>query len=767
MSDIDSLIDAIYGMTNAVSKNTTGQGSVSLKDNPEKAAGILSSSMGIATKSLIEFNSETSSVTTEVNRFSSNISKIPLIGVAVSALGVGTAMGILAGATQKLYDSWVDLYKVGAVDGMTGLTELGKIASDSYQSLEEFTNSARESAKVVAELGLKGFSELQTDVRLAAREFGSFGMQISEQNEALGEFLEVQRTLGTIENINRGQAISDFINLSSATSALAHATGRSRDQIAKQTAENMKNNTSLYGFLNTLPSGIKQSVTASAQGAMSVFASLGEQTGGDLNKILSGTLATGSAGLANGMAEIQAFIPGVVRGFDGLQGAIRSGDLEAAQEGAIGVVEEIKKMGPAQAQQLAMLAERGNQAAQQILAMSQSAETFNSDQLRRSIRDKEQFTSTNQFFGNFNQNMKVITSQLRRVFFAVLEPIMASFGSSDTDAFSDFTDSVRIFVDDNIIPMSERLGEWLADDGIPKAMGKIADWYDGLFEGVAGTDPGKKFTNWIDGIFASADGKAATGILNGLGNMFENIGIKLKEIFFGSTKEIEGVMKTLPGVFGDPGDWEAIKKYVSGFIEGIKNTFASFGELTKEDVAKKISEVINSVITAFAAFPEFIDNFIASFIGSKFFSDETVEDAEKRIKDRAIAKLEAETTDILNNPKTDPKSKYNLEMKEQERVKTDVSNRDSGGWFSLPTKPEEQRGPTIQDSLQKMIAARQDGGLDSNELKEIKAAIAKLGVPLEKANDAMQYLASVKPGELNAATAAVELNGRILRVARE
>lgn len=749
MADIDSLIDSIDRLTMNMSRTTTGQGSISAQNDPNKAAGILSTAMGSATKSLVDFEGSTSSASTTVNKMSDSMNKIPFVGVALAATGVGAAFGMLAGVAQNLYDNWVELYQVGAVDGMTGLTTIGKIATESYQSMSDFTDAVRNSSKVVAELGLQGFSNLQTDVRIAAREFGSFGMNIREQNEALGEFLEVQRTLGSIENLNRGQAISDFINLSLATSALAQATGRSRDQIAKQTADNMKNNTSLYGFLNTLPDGIKQSVTASAQGAMNIFASLGEQTGGDLNKILSGTLATGSAALAGGLAEIQAFIPGVVRGFDGLQSAVRSGDIEAAQQGAIAVVEELKSMGPAQAQQLAMLAERGNQAAQQILAMTQNVETFNADQLRRSIRDREQFTSTNQFFGNFTQNLNMITSQLRRIFFTILEPIMESFGSSKTDAFSNFATSLDEFVTDKIIPAATNLGNWLANTGIPETIESIRNWSNGLFDNVPGEGLGERFSTWINGIFSSSEGKAATGILDGLGNMFGKMFKTIGEFFLGVEDKANIEIGKVGGLFADifgQERWNNIKQFINGVIDGISETFMSIKNLSTDDIKNMTKDFINDITNTLkflGKIPESIDSLISSmWFGETIFGEEIVDKAKERIAARKKANEAIKKAEVDAIPNANP----SIEAIEKSRAGgLQASFKEGTSIFEKMSGAQRQikgvGNTDLSESLKKMITElSEDKKIDDVEKKQFSNYLQENGATTKEMANLLKIL---------------------------
>ncbi|NJO61623.1 MAG: hypothetical protein HC836_26255 [Richelia sp. RM2_1_2] len=331
-------------------------------------------------------------------------------GDLLKTVFAGTVLGGLAAVVSDTIDVYKEFIGIGqSFNGQ--MINMAATAADTSQSMEQMIKGFKAAGAAGAVLGIEQFSRLSSAVRASSRQFGSFGLTIEETNEYLGDQIETMRALGVLDNITHHETITNFQELQNQTLALSSVTGKSREEILKQTMAMQKNNAILSGVLAGVPDQIRGSIQKSLQNATNVFAALPGQTGEMLNTALTSSLALGSSFMNEQFGALATMAPQLGLAIDDIAKAAKNGGDTA--EAAISAVDAMQDISGEQLSYLSALAAGGDQAATELLQMYSSVKSINTDALRERIKQKQRFGGIEQEFLNFQQNFSILSGEFR------------------------------------------------------------------------------------------------------------------------------------------------------------------------------------------------------------------------------------------------------------------------------------------------------------------------------------------------------------------
>ena len=160
-------------------------------------------------------------------------------------LGVSAISGIVTAVVHSMTDMYQTFSKLTDVGfNFSGsMLEMQKQAGDSGLSLDEFARSLGRSSTVVAQMGdaqtqgTKQFADFQKQVRNNLKEFGYYGMTLSQVDDASGDYLDNLRRAGQLTGLTTKQEAGASQEFIANVNAMAAATGKSREEIMKLTTQ--------------------------------------------------------------------------------------------------------------------------------------------------------------------------------------------------------------------------------------------------------------------------------------------------------------------------------------------------------------------------------------------------------------------------------------------------------------------------------------------------------------------------------------------------
>lgn len=353
-------------------------------------------------------------------------------------------LGILGGIVSNTVDRYKEFLSIGQTFNGSML-DMAIVANKTSQSMEEMYNLSKAAGGALGVLGLEAVADLSDAVRLGAREFGSFGLTIDETNAYLGEMLETQRMAGSLERMDRHMASRAFNELQIQTMALSSATGKSRDEILKQTLALQKQTPTLTGYISSLPKEVRETVRQSVQTASNVFSALPGDVGDLLSSTLIQGLSTGSVFMSDAFSGVAMHAGGVATALDYVkQVAEAGGDTEQA---AIGVVTELQKLSQEQLSGITIMASTGDEAAQSLLKLYQSAQGVQLEELEAAKERANMYGNSEKELLNFNQNLRMVFAEIRGAFLKLISPSLKALGGTGEDGlFTSLANRIRDFV---------------------------------------------------------------------------------------------------------------------------------------------------------------------------------------------------------------------------------------------------------------------------------------------------------------------------------
>ena len=164
-----------------------------------------------------------------------------LLGGGVFA-GVVTAMINSLGDMSKTFSKMTD---IGENFGGS-IFKMQQLAGESGLSMEQFTSGITKASTVITQMSgdqvkaIEGFNKYQTSVRQTLKLNGYYGMSLTELNDMQAEYADTLRQTYQWDQLTDKQRESSTVAFISTVSAMAAATGKSREALAKQTEEILK-----------------------------------------------------------------------------------------------------------------------------------------------------------------------------------------------------------------------------------------------------------------------------------------------------------------------------------------------------------------------------------------------------------------------------------------------------------------------------------------------------------------------------------------------
>lgn len=313
-----------------------------------------------------------------LNRFSRDLKdSSPEWSKWTGRLGLGVVIfGELFSAIQKTNESMLKLYGNGIVvqNGFSGLADG---AMGVGLSFTEFTEVLTKNATVAVSLGTKRTMGLATMFAKATGEGSQLLMTSKESQEALFDTLETARSLGVLRNMNDTQVNNFTVEYLKNINELSEATGKSRDEIRKQTLQAAKS-VDTFSALNQLTADQRKFMTGAST---TLIAQFGEQTGGILTQSLGRYMSRGMSGIDPSMRLMMSRLGGGMGdAFNEMAQAGKIGDTAGFKRANEKFIASIENMTDEQAKLLDIQAQHGTGQAKEwarnLLAMRQSTQAM-------------------------------------------------------------------------------------------------------------------------------------------------------------------------------------------------------------------------------------------------------------------------------------------------------------------------------------------------------------------------------------------------------
>jgi hypothetical protein len=216
-------------------------------------------------------------------------------GIAVGA--VGLLSEAISRAVEVIFENnaaYVKLAQSGfrINDAFTGVS---KAAINANLSLEDFTELAVKNASTLALWGASGAKDLgllSKNIRFNRDEMGRFGFDISEVNEYLTDYLEVQKTLGFLNKRTQLDFNAGFKDFITDAAEFSNLLGYSRKQII-ETATSLAEAPQWGFFIRSLGDGGKVVQDAFNRAALTLSSIEGPKLGGQLASLMQDIISFG------------------------------------------------------------------------------------------------------------------------------------------------------------------------------------------------------------------------------------------------------------------------------------------------------------------------------------------------------------------------------------------------------------------------------------------------------------------------------------------
>lgn len=466
---------------------------------------------------------------------------------SIALTAFSTALGFTVGRLFTYADSFRALNDVGmnfastSEDGANSMVELARQASNANLSIDQFTKALSENTAVAIAIGTESFAQISKNVRMAAMQFGQYGMTIDQLNEFTGDYLDMQRVTGTLEAMSQAERTKRSNDYLQSLTNLTRVTGLSRKQIA-DSLKQQKDEATLKSYLMTLDADARKSLTEVTDSVQTVFASIpgGDQVGEAFGQVVAGLPA---AGTEFGQLLARAGAHQEMAALEDLGRQVRSG-----------------KISKEEAQQRSM----------DLLRSLQGNDKFRKQLATMTLAGDEQAKSMTGFIGN-----------LQGADLAMVKNSIAQDGT--TKSFNNMGEIFNKFgtMFDKII------SGILSDPTVGKAINDMFSAISTAGNGLADTLGDKVIPKFIAGLTDLVKGDTLSKLATGFGNMIDkimafigNIGkFDLKTALFGGTvTEEKGppgnmVETKVEGLFGDIDLGKMFKDMIGGALTAVKDGF--------------------------------------------------------------------------------------------------------------------------------------------------------------------------------------------------
>jgi ABC-type transporter Mla subunit MlaD len=364
-------------------------------------------------------------------------------------------LGAAVAGTIAVVDQTISNFRSLSEVGQTftgGLTDMYNTAFESSMTLDQFTESVKASSGAVSALGLRRFGELSKEVRTLAQEFGSFGMTTSQLNEYMGEYIDIQRMAGTLDQMRRNQMASEVTNFIRNIDAVAAATGEARESIMKQVKEDITDPFAAITLAN-MDDNLRQEF----QGAMAQVSGVFGSGAADMLRASFSEFGIYSSEFAEQLAEAGPAGQRFIQEFSDLTGRIQQG--EPGAEATLDMIESMQN----DSEELRSLILNLRQSGMDTVAdQFQRLQKVNVEEMRESLRRQQRLEPFMQMLANLEKHFQDIigaTGTLVTAFLDGLFPRLEHTGKEITDWTEKFVKNIKALRDD-FKAVGAFLNEW-------------------------------------------------------------------------------------------------------------------------------------------------------------------------------------------------------------------------------------------------------------------------------------------------------------------
>ena len=573
---------------------------------------------------------------------------IPVVG-SVIGLIIGPAT-LLANVLNDAIQNFRELFNVGvSLNG--SLINLVHYSAQAGLSVNEAGILLQEFSGVLATMNAQGMNSaeafllMQREIRGMLRPMSMLGMTSDEIAQYMGEYLELQRTLGTLEQLNQFRMASAITDYLEQLTRLSTMTGKRREQIAQEII-GAAEDSAWQTLLRTLPAEIQQQLN-------SVVGSISSVLGPEIGEVFKNINIFGSVITENG-AILQSFMPELVQGFQDISNQVRAGALTQDEAN-----KQINQLMLDQADEArALLDAYGGQISAMARVNPELAE-FVSNMINMTKLTKEGLVPELDALSQFTFEVGEALRRLQEPFLSVISRIIEVFQRNGTlDSISTFLENTlerlkTVFEnnEDAIIRMVESLG-----GAVARGLTSFIDWMDSFFDPNTREQAKLVVVNHIDMLFSDITSAVREWLERQpiLGLMFTDTYERLGRI----SNELKIVERQLRFPFLSEDrerelieNQQRLRNEFSNTIEKLENV--SVEGLT-EDQIQKIIEGVETETTL----PTAIEDILRDEVNRRRIENNTTErDSPPRIEERGIDFNQ--NTRGLRSP--DARQRYNID----------------------------------------------------------------------------------------------------------
>lgn len=269
---------------------------------------------------------------TALKRFAQAVStailSIPKFGIILAPFVV--LFSKLIDVIQLSLSAFAELYDQGVTLNGSFIT-LIQVAGNARLSIMDLVDALKNHSESIVRMstgnlkGVAAFGALYESVRDNIRINDFYGMSIADTTEFLGQYLETQKIIGSlqkIDEIKRGAAVASYIK---EINRLAHFTGKRRKQIQAEIEEVMRKESIAAALAG---------MSAEAQIEARKFLGLASSYGPTALQAAQEIILTGATGFSEGTKGLSALLPDVVIAMQDMWKNIKSGNKLTVDEQA-------------------------------------------------------------------------------------------------------------------------------------------------------------------------------------------------------------------------------------------------------------------------------------------------------------------------------------------------------------------------------------------------------------------------------------------------
>jgi len=511
------------------------------EESVEKAGNMLTRGFGHVYQGMQNVAMEFMSGSTRLSDFSSHItgviSNIPVIGGAL-----GGSLQLLTSVLDNSIDTFRELSGAG-VDFGGGLMETRLMASKAGISMEAFTATVTQNSENLALFagsatgGARAFARISGEVQKSQNTFSKLGMTMEETAEFTADYMAMQTRLGRSQRMSDAQMAAGAGNLIMEIDKLAKVTGKQRDQIAADLAENMQDKRVKLLF-NTMD----EAAQANLNGVMTMMGS----ASAPLKDAITEMVATGGVPMNAMGQDLIRLNPRLGEMAKGLRdGTVTQDQFMEEIRRTAGMADNLSE---AQKQQLSTLAAMGSEVGSAVIeiiglknAGKGAAEATAAQKAAAEARDRELL--------NFESSIQKLKN-------AIMDSLI------NTGIF----DSIQAAIS-NLVGSEEGQGV----KGLMGAIQPVADWFKGFFDQLAATDDPMAVIKQYLSEGLSKLGEMITPLIS---SAFSGIGSAIMGAIFGG-----GGGDEKPAAAGGEGAEAGGEEKTGGMFSGIGDKLMGFVKL--------------------------------------------------------------------------------------------------------------------------------------------------------------------------------------------